>query len=310
MTGELAALAAAFLWAVASIIYAGIGVKINSINLNLIKGVLACGLMLVVLLLGSFLGFAETNLKSLWAIPGNKLLLLTISGVIGIGIGDTAYFGCLRRIGPQKGLMLESTAPVIAALLATIMFSEYLASSAWFGIMLTTIGVILVVRFSGSPVSHSNSVTGIFFGVIAATAQAAGMVLSRMALAGGEVDPLVSSLLRLGAGLVALCLWLQTDRFIFSEKIRRQSVAEAVSLITRHHLVGKMLIAVIIGTFFAIWLQQISVKYTSAGIAQTLLATCPFFGMLIGVCQGQRQPAVVWAGLSFGMFGISLLFLC
>lgn len=42
MTGELAALGAAFLWAVASIIFAGIGAHIEPINLNLTRGMPAC----------------------------------------------------------------------------------------------------------------------------------------------------------------------------------------------------------------------------------------------------------------------------
>ena len=71
----------------------------------------------------------------------------------------------------------------------------------------------------------------------------------------------------------------------------------------------KMVLAIFIGTFCALWLQQISVKYTSAGIAQTMLAACPLFAMLIGVTQGQKQPVSVWAGLLFGVLGISLLFL-
>ena len=309
MTGELAALGAAFLWAVASIIFADIGAHIKSINLNLIKGILACGLMVVILLAGSFLGAAQIRLESLFSISQNELFLLVTSGAIGIGIGDTAYFACLRRIGPQKGLMLESTAPVIAALLAMALFGEYLPFSAWGGILLTTMGVIIVVRMTHSQMHYANSLIGITFGLVAATAQAAGVVLSRMALAGGEVDPLASSLLRLAAGLLALTIWLQIRTLVAPDDNNHQSLRQAITLISRHQLAVKMMIAVFIGTFCAIWLQQISLRHTSAGITQTLLAACPLFGMLIAFYQGQKQPAAVWAGLLLGLLGISLLFL-
>ncbi len=307
MTGELAALGAAFLWAVASIIFADITIHIKAINLNLIKGLLACVFMIALLLSGSLLGAAEIRLGSLFAISGQKLLLLVASGMIGIGIGDTAYFACLRRIGPQKGLMLESVAPVIAALLAIALFSEYLPFSAWIGILLTTIGVILVIRLSRSPLHYASSVVGILFGLAAATAQAAGVVLSRMALADGDVDPLASSLLRLAAGLFILTLWLRVRSCLSKDASKHQPIGRAIVLISAQRLAGKMLLAVFIGTFCAIWLQQVSLRYTSAGVAQTMLAACPLFAMLIGVFQGQKQAAGVWLGLSLGLLGIGLL---
>ncbi len=166
MTGELAALGAAFLWAAASIYFADIGIHIKAINLNLIKGVLACCFMTAILLTGSLLGAQEIHLDSLLSMSTDKCALLVASGMIGIGIGDTSYFACLRRIGPQKGLMLESIAPVIAALLASMLFSEYLRFSSWIGIMLTTVGVILVIRLSQSQLHYANSLAGIIFGLL------------------------------------------------------------------------------------------------------------------------------------------------
>jgi len=309
MTGEVAALSAALLWAVASILFADIGVHVRAINLNLIKGVLACCFMGIILFFGSLSGADQLNLDSLFLMPLEPLLLLAASGAIGIGIGDTAYFACLRRIGPQKGLMLESIAPVIAALLAALLFQEYLLVSAWCGIVLTVAGVILVIRLSQSQMHYSNSITGIVFGLVAATAQATGVVLSRMALASGEVDPLASSLLRLAAGLIPLTFWLYLRKVRAGSDPAHQPVKDAVVMVLRHQLVGKMVAAIFIGTFCAIWLQQIALRYTSAGVTQTLLAACPLFGMLIAVCQGQRQPAAVWGGLLLGLVGISLLFL-
>ena len=63
------------------------------------------------------------------------------------------------------------------------------------------------------------------------------------------------------------------------------------------------------GTFLGIWLMQTSVKYTSAGITQTLLASSPLFGMLLARMRGQKQVGLVWFGLFLGFCGISLLFI-
>ena len=310
MIGEAAALGAALLWAAASIVFAEIGVHVRAVNLNIIKGVLACIVMIVALAGGSFAGSEGTSLSSLAAISDTHLWLLVISGAVGIGIGDTAYFGCIRRIGPQKGLMLESSAPVMAAMLAMALFSEMLPFHAWTGILITTSGIILVLRFSLSQELYRSRLDGIMLGLFAAFAQAAGIVLSRMSLAGGTVDPLASSLIRLVAGLAVLFAFLFLQRWYSPERSgQMQPLSAAIRLIIKHKLLLKTLVAVLAGTFFALWLQQLSVKYTSAGVAQTLLGTCPLFGMLIGAVQGRRQPAAVWLGLALGLTGIGLLFI-
>ena len=310
ITGEAAALAAALMWAVASIVFAEIGIYVRAINLNIIKGVLAGLVMILVLAIGTLTEASGCTLLSLAAIHPAHFWLLVLSGAIGIGIGDTAYFGCIRRIGPQKGLMLESAAPVMAALLAMVLFSEMLSSHSWAGILITTFGIVLVIRFSLAQERYSNSFSGLVLGVFAAFAQAAGIVLSRMVLAGGEVDPLASSLVRLVAGLsVLFCVLGIQGLFIRTSSRRTQSLLEALRLISKQQLIVKTMTAVLIGTFFALWLQQVAVRHTSAGIAQTLLGACPLFGMLIGVVQGRKQPAAVWLGLAFGLFGIGLLFI-
>ena len=309
MTGELAALSGALCWALASIFFADIGIQVRAINLNIIKGILAGLMMVITLVAGTVAGTDSLSLQTLSTIAPDKLSLLILSGVIGIAIGDSAYFGCLRRIGPQKGLMLESTAPVIAAVLALLLFNEHLLGTGWLGIWLTTVGVILVIRLSHSVRGYNNSMTGIALGLLAASAQATGIVLSRMALAGGQVEPLASSLVRLTAGLIVMGCYIVVMQLCARPAGGHQSLVDAVRLIFHHHLSRKLMYAVFIGTFVALWLQQIAVQHTSAGIAQTLMAACPLFGMLFGVMQGQKQSAGVWFGLFLGLVGISLLFL-
>lgn len=306
--GEISALSAACAWALATIMYAAIGNQIRSVNLNLIKGLLASLMMTATLGFGSLVQAESVSLSSLLAIASGDMLLLIASGTIGIGIGDSAYFACLRRIGAQKGLMLESTAPIIAALLALVLFSEIIALSGWIGILMTTASVIVVVGLSRSQARYPNQPAGIGLGLLAALAQATGIVLSRMALASGEIEPLASALVRLLSGLAFLGCYLILFRLFAKRGNNHQSLPEACATLMRNRLHTKLLGAVFIGTFLALWLQQLGVKHTSAGIVQTLLATCPLFGMLIGSFQGQKQSLAVWGGLAMGLTGISLLF--
>jgi drug/metabolite transporter (DMT)-like permease len=307
MIGEISALSAAFAWALATIIYAEIGGHVRSVNLNLIKGLLAGLMMTVTLGLGFLVQAESVSLASLLAIDSGKMLLLIASGMVGIGLGDSAYFGCLRRIGAQKGLMLESTAPIIAALLALFFFNEIIAISGWLGIVTTTGGVIVVIGLSRSQPLYPNQPAGIALGILAACAQAMGIVLSRVALASGEVDPLASALVRLLSGLAVLGCYLALTRFIPRAGAHRQTLSEACAAILNNGLLVKLVGAVFIGTFLALWLQQLAVRYTGAGVAQALLASCPLFGMLAGSLQGQNQRPAVWGGLALGLTGITML---
>lgn len=308
LTGELAALTAALFWAVASISFAEIGRHIRAIHLNLIKGGFAILLMVGVLCSGTLLQLPTLSLTTITTISPYGWTLLILSGVVGIALGDTAYFACLKRIGPQKGLMLESTAPVLAALFALLLYDEYLPVRSWAGIGITTLGVIIVVRLSTGAAYYRSSFSGILFGLAASAGQAAGIVLSRMALDGENIEPLAGGLVRLSSGLIALLLWLLAMRITKTSPGTGFSLLAAALMLKKKNLLRKLFTAMFIGTFLAIWLQQLAVKFTSAGIAQALLATCPLIGTLIAVRQGHRQPTAVWLGLLLGLTGICLLF--
>lgn len=292
--GELAALSAAFIWAIASVIYIGIGRQLSPLVLNLVKGLIAIALLLLTLLLKGDplpqIGMTATG-------------LLFLSGVVGIGCGDTAYFEALNCLGARRALVLESVAPPLAAVMALIFLQERLTGGAWMGIALTIAGVgwVVVERIPTEAQTHTQTHQlwrGTVFGLLAALGQASGAVLSRAALAGTTIDPLWSSLIRLVAGGLVLLIWLL---------LQQRTLPDLKPLRSRRFLL------VLIGTAFAstylaIWLQQISLKYTATGIAQALSATSPLFIIPIAVVLGERVSVRAIVGVLLALSGIWLLF--
>jgi len=51
------------------------------------------------------------------------MLLLTI-GAAGIGIGDSAYFGALKHIGPRRALLIAVLSPPITRILAQFFWQK------------------------------------------------------------------------------------------------------------------------------------------------------------------------------------------
>jgi drug/metabolite transporter (DMT)-like permease len=294
--GELAALSAALIWALASFVYVMMGRQIPPLVLNLGKCTIAIVFsILTLLIMGDFSpGF---SLQSGGLLP---LGLLLSSGALGIGLGDTAFFGALNCLGARRSLLIEALAPPLAALLAAIFLDETLGYRAWAGIFLTVGGVTWVVleRVPDDFQGQLRPWRGIGFGVFSAFAQAGGAVLSRAALAETSVSPLWGTLIRLLAGVFTLLILMG---------FQRQVWAEFQPLRDRRFLL--ILIATsFASTYLGIWLQQTALKFTETGIAQALTATSPLFVIPIALLMKEKVSFRSIFGAVLALVGIWALF--
>jgi drug/metabolite transporter (DMT)-like permease len=288
--GESAALSAAILWAISSVIYSRLGLKITPLQLNLYKGIIAIALIAITL---AIQGTALINLST------STVVLLIISGMIGIGLGDTAYFSALNSLGARRTLLLETSSPPMGALLALIFIGEQLASSSWCGIFLTILGIAWVISERNPVDQISVSSQGIMWGILAALAQALGAVISRYALIQSAVSPLESTLIRLIGGtviVIGLLFVPVTKQTKMQWQLSRRSL-------------GVIAIAAFGSTYLGIWLQQISLKFAPTGIAQTFLATSPLFILPIVALQGEKISLRAILGVVISLAGIALMFI-
>jgi drug/metabolite transporter (DMT)-like permease len=311
--GEIAALVAAMLWAVASIVYGRVGTSIPPLHLNLIKGVIAIALLLITIIASGQLFPALTPLP---------LGLLLLSGVMGIGLGDTAFLAAINSLGARRVLLIETLAPPITAIFAFIFLDESLNASAWCGILLTILGVAWVIGGEGrvgrqggqggletvveeyiytySPPSPPSLLKGVGFALLAAVGNAAGAVLSRAALANSNINPLWAALLRLTAAVLLLLPWIAWQQ-------KRQVISLAPNWKSRK-IVGATCFAAFCGTFLGIWLQQIAIKFTAVGIASTLLQSSPVFVLPLAMWMGEKVSLRAVVGVAIAIAGIALLF--
>ena len=287
--GEIAALSGALLWAISSVFYSHLGLKISPLQLNLYKGIIAIALITITLIIQ---GTAFINISS------STIALLSLSGVIGIGLGDTAFFSALNSLGARRTLLLETSSPAIGALLALIFIEEQLTYSAWSGILLTILGIAWVISERNPVNKISLSRQGIIWGILAAIAQATGAVISRFALIQSEINPLESSLIRLVGGTVIVLALLFLPR-AQQTKARWQLSWRSLGIIA---------IAAFGSTYLGIWLQQTSLKFAPTGIAQTFLATSPLFILPIVAWQGEKISLRAIVGVVISLTGIALMF--
>ncbi len=287
--GEIAALSAALLWAISSVVYSHLGLKIAPLQLNFSKGIIAIALIIITLLIQ---GTAFSDLST------STIALLSLSGIIGIGLGDTAYFAALNSLGARRTLLLETSSPPIGALLALIFIGEQLTNSAWSGIILTILGIAWVISERNPLDNLRGSQQGIIWGILAAIAQAIGAVISRYALIQSDISPLESTLIRLVGGIVITfaLLFLPIAQ---PSKINWHLSKRSLMIIA---------IAALASTYLGIWLQQISLKFAPTGIAQTLLATSPLFILPIVALQGEKISLRAILGVVISLGGIAVMF--
>ena len=288
--GEIAALSAALLWAISSVVYTGLGLRISPLKLNFYKGIIA------IAFIGITLAIQGT---ALLGISQSTIALLSLSGVIGIGLGDTAYFSALNSLGARRTLLLETASPPIGALLALIFIGERLNSLSWCGILLTITGIAWVISERNLANNMSVSRQGVGWGLLAALAQAVGSVISRFALVRSNISPLESTLIRLLGGTVVVV------GLLFLSAIKNKTEAK-IALSIRS--LGIITVVALASTYFGIWLQQTSLKFAPTGIAQTFLATSPLFVLPIVAIQKEKITRRAIFGVAISLAGIALMF--
>ncbi len=295
--GELAALGAALAWALATWIYSQFSHKFSAIQLNVVKGTLASIMMMMLL---------PMTLPEQWSIAPEYIWVLAISGVIGIAIGDSAYFSSLKRIGPNKTLLLESLAPPLSGVLALGFLGTALTAQSWLGVVITTAAVCFVVFQPQTSAGQGNAVTnwsGIGFGLLASVCQASGVVISHYALVAGDLPPLLAALIRLSVGVAIVLVVLRVQH---PQPIRQMLTSwQGLS----HRAMGALIAAIFIGTFLALWLQQIALKHANPAVAQTLIATSPLFMLVVYALKGEPLTKRSVLGTLTAVIGIAILLL-
>jgi drug/metabolite transporter (DMT)-like permease len=295
--GELAALTAAAIWAVSSTLYGQIGKQVAPLTLNLTKGLLAIGYLIITMLLtGERLMIAPVNYLAQW-------WPLLLSGLIGIAWGDTFFFMALNSIGARLTLSINILSPVITALMASLYLGEQLTWVNYLGIALAVAGVAgVIVDRTQEDRLPKNYWQGVLWAVLSALANSIASICSRQAMLASDLSPTVTTLVRLLAGTVGILL------LILWSKSGSSKLAENSGRFLDRKMWLTLALVAFFSTYLGISLQQTALKYTAAGIAQTVGSTSPLFVLVYDWWQGAKISwrSILWAMVAIG--GMSLLF--
>ncbi len=139
MIGELAALGAAISWAIAPILYRKALSNTKPISANIVRCATNAA-VLVAILVG--LGLAGT----LAGLPAWVVAVVILSGILGLGIGDTLYMSGLKSLGVSRAVPLAASYPLFSLLWAVILLGQPLPLTALTGAAVILIGIWLLSR--------------------------------------------------------------------------------------------------------------------------------------------------------------------
>lgn len=296
-TGEFAALATALFFTATSTMFTLAGRQVGSLVLNRSRLVLA-----IIFLTGAhlLLGIPLPLHTAL-----NRWMWLSLSGVIGLVLGDAFLFQAFIWIGPRLSMLLMSLAPVLAAILAWLFLSEALTGWQVGGVLITLLGISWVILDRNgfqqkNTVDKRNYLMGILFGLGAATGQAVGLITAKEGL-GGNFSALSGTLIRMLAA--ALTLW----GFTF---LRGQAGA-TVKQVTSHPQASLFILGgAFTGPFLGVTFSLLAIQHTEVGIASTIMALPPVFLLPVGYFVfKERLGWQAFFGTALAMIGVALLFL-
>lgn len=267
--GEIAALTTAVCWSLTSIFFTMASARLGAIVLNRWRLVFAI----------VFLGTAHVAMRGqvLPPIEGelDRWILLGLSGIIGLSIGDGCLFAAFTRIGPRKSMILMSTVPILTAIIAWVFLGESLSAIEIAGIFTVVGGVILVVAersASAAPVDRRHEVVGVIAALGGAVSQAVALVIAKEAMAprgpeGAEYPPLSATLVRMIVSCAAV--WLVA---IIAGDLRR-----SLGAIRNRAALPALTAGSVFGPFLGVWLSLVAIHHARVGIASSLMALVPVF---------------------------------
>ena len=302
--GFAAGLVTSLLWALTSLCFAAGGRRIGPTLVNGLR------LYVAIVLLTLMVFFTSGD----WwpALNDRQLLLLALSSLIGIVIGDQALFTAFVDIGPRLSLLLMSTAPIWAAVLGWMVLGETLAWPAMIGIAVTIGGVAWVIMerrsVKADEQAHPHRVRGIVLALIGSMCQGGGLLISKAGMGHGWM-PEEDHDGPLGATQVSIAVAILCMSPVLLVRWRIQSQRQALPIPKRTLKIGLAFTALgaFVGPFLGMWMSLVTADLTPVAVAQTLCSLAPVMILPMVAMQGEKVSPRAVLGAIVAVCGVAIL---
>ncbi|MFA0568317.1 DMT family transporter [Vibrio gallaecicus] len=290
---EWLALAAAFLWAIASLLSVKPAQHLGSFAYS--RWRMGCTAVIL-----STMAWATGG----WSTVDSALVTpMMLSGLIGIFIGDTALFACLNRMGPRQAGLLFSCHAVFSAILGYFLFSESMTGMELIGSALVFSGVLTAIFFGrkGQAQNQLEDIKGkiwigVGLGILAALCQALGGIIAKPVMQ-TNIDPVAASAIRMITAFIAHSLF----------RLTRAKLSLPIKPMNR-----QMFAITAINGFLAMAVGMTLILYAlqegNVGMVALLSSTTPIMLLpILWYYTKQRPNIYAWLGAIVAVVGTGIL---
>ncbi|MGA2767096.1 MAG: DMT family transporter [Candidatus Bathyarchaeia archaeon] len=269
MIGEFAALGAAISWTVSALLYRKALSETKPVSANIVRLTLTSAVLLAFLVATGMLGV-------LASLPTNVVVLAGVSGIIGLGLGDTLYMISLKMIGVTRAVPVTCTYPLFNLLWVALLAGEPITWSVALGAVVIVLGIwLLSLEGEKDTLDAQKKVLGRGLAVALATALLWSVSIAMMGLAVKETpnlgDAFAINTIRILTIAVSFAISAPiVDRGLGFLKMRRRTVVT---------LIAGGIVALGLGWF----LLSISFIDTLQSRAVPISSATPLFSTLAGI---------------------------
>ncbi|MEM3579810.1 MAG: DMT family transporter [Candidatus Bathyarchaeia archaeon] len=137
MIGELAALGAALCWTFSAVLYKKALAETKPVSANVVRCV---GTSLVLVLIFALIG----KVHVFAGLPAQVIMLASVSGLIGLGLGDTLYMNSLEILGVARAVPITCIYPLFSLVWAYFLAGENITLPIILGALAIVFGIWLL----------------------------------------------------------------------------------------------------------------------------------------------------------------------
>jgi DME family drug/metabolite transporter len=296
MIGELAALGAAISWTVSALLYGKALQQTRPITANIIRLTLTGSILLLFLVILGKLTF-------LTSLPSGIVAISAVSGIIGLGLGDTLYMVSLSRIGVARAVPITCTYPLFSLVWAVFLAGEPITWAVVLGALVIVGGIWFLGQGTHASEVHTKKkplVIGMVFALL--TAIVWSISIAMMGIAVKETSDLDHALAINTMRVIAIAAFFLAASPLLDRKLGFLKVSK------------KTVMALVAGGVVALGLGWFFLAYSFVEIAQSravpISSTTPLFSTLASVfLLREKVTARTALGSIMIVAGVFLVFL-
>lgn len=265
--GELFALLTAIFWTTTSLSFQQATRRAGSLSVNVLRLIIAFFIFGIISYFsrGLFLPFDAGTHQWIW---------MSVSGLIGFVFGDYFLFKSYELISARISMLIMSLSAPMAAFISWFLLGETMNFIALLAMFITIFGIMMVITekkklddekagIINKKIQFSFSPKGMLFAFFGSIGQALGLVLSKYGMQ--DYNVFAATQIRIITGCIGFIILISLIKRWPKVK---QAVNDKISM--KFIVIGS-----IFGPFLGVYVSLLAVKYTSVGIASTIMAIIP-----------------------------------